>query len=97
MNSIDIDKLLQLLNDKPLNIIDIRTNYEYLFDHIPTSKNIDKNILKIVPEKYLNFKEKYYIYCTSGHSSKALVEFLNKKGYNTVNINGGYNNYLLRK
>lgn len=97
MNSIDIEKLLELLNNKSINIIDIRTKYEYMLNHIPTSKNIEKILLKIAPEKYLNSKEIYYIYCQSGYSSKALVEYLNTLGYNTVNINGGYNNYLLRK
>ena len=97
MRSIDIEKFLQILNNKPINIIDIRTNYEYLIDRIPTARNIDKNILKNTPEKYLNKNEIYYIYCQSGHTSKSIVEYLNNRGYQTVNINGGYNNYLLRK
>ena len=97
MNSIDIEELLHILNNKPLNIIDIRTNHEYLIDRIPTAKNISKSILKNIPEKYLNKSEIYYIYCQSGTTSKSLVEYLNNQGYRTVNINGGYNNYLLRK
>lgn len=97
MRSIDIEKFLQILNNKPINIIDVRTNYEYLIDRIPTARNIDKNILKNTPEKYLNKNEVYYIYCQSGHTSKSIVECLNNQGYQTVNISGGYNNYLLRK
>ena len=53
--------------------------------------------LLIRPEKYLFKNEIYYIYCQSGHSSNNLVQMLNDKGYHTVNITGGYNNYLLRK
>lgn len=97
MNSIDINTLLSKLEHEPLNIIDIRSNYEYQQGRIPTAKNIDKNILKNLPEKYLNKDKKYYIYCQSGHSSNNIVKLLNANGYNTVNITGGYNNYLLRK
>lgn len=97
MDVIEINNLLTKLEKEPLNIIDIRTNYEYLNSHIPTAKNIDKNILLMYPNKYLNKEETYYIYCQSGHSSNNLVKILNTKGYNTVNIIGGFNNYLLRK
>lgn len=97
MDSIDIIKLMTKLEKEPINIIDIRTNYEYLNSHIPTAKNIDKNILMMYPDKYLNKEEIYYIYCQSGHSSNNVVKILNSKGYNTVNIQGGFNNYLLRK
>ena len=97
MNSIDINTLLLKLEKEPLNIIDIRNHYEYIEGRIPTAKNIDKNLLLITPNKYLDKSKEYYIYCQSGHSSNNLVIHLNQLGYNTVNITGGYNNYLLRK
>ena len=97
MNSITIIDLIQKLEKSPINIIDIRANYEYLQGRIPTAKNISKNVLKTLPEKYINKKEIYYIYCQSGRSSNTVVQELNSKGYHTVNIVGGYNNYLLRK
>lgn len=97
MDNITINDLLQKLEKSPINIIDIRSNYEYLQGRIPTAKNISKNVLKTLPEKYLNKNETYYIYCQSGHSSDTIVQELNSKGYHTVNIVGGYNNYLLRK
>lgn len=96
MSSIDIKTLLSKLEQEKLNIIDIRTNYEYIQGRIPTAQNIDKLVLLRMPEKYLDKTKTYYIYCQSGHSSERLVERLNTLGYNTVNIIGGYNNYLLR-
>ena len=97
MNSIEIQELLNKLsnNEKP-NIIDIRSPYEYKLSHIPTARNIDKNLLLNTPNQYLNKQETYYIYCQSGHTSKLLVDRLNNFGFSTVNITGGYNNYLLR-
>ncbi|MBO5120803.1 MAG: rhodanese-like domain-containing protein [Bacilli bacterium] len=97
MKSIDIDSLVKKIEKEQLNIIDIRTYFEYQYGRIPTAINIDKFFLIKTPEKYLKKEKTYYIYCNSGISSNRVVEVLNQKGYDTVNINGGYNNYLLRK
>lgn len=97
MNSIKPKTLIEMLKTKPLNIIDIRENYELQNGKIPTAKNINKNLLLTSPESYLEKDKTYYIYCNYGHTSSRLVELLNKKGYHTVNIIGGYNNYLLEK
>lgn len=97
MKFINIESLIKKLEQEQLNIIDIRTNLEYQYGRIPTAINIDKFILIKTPEKYLQKDKTYYIYCNSGISSNRVVEILNQKGYNAVNINGGYNNYLLRK
>lgn len=97
MNTIEIDSLINKLEHEQLNIIDIRTSLEYRYGRIPTAVNIDKFFLIETPEKYLKKEIIYYIYCNSGITSNRVVEHLNKKGYTTVNINGGYNNYLLRK
>ncbi len=98
MKSIEIEELLNMLySNKPLNILDIRTNYEYQLNRIPTAKNISPTLLRISPEKYLDKNQIYYIYCQSGTSSQNLVNRLNAQGYKTVNITGGFNNYLLRK
>lgn len=78
-------------------IIDIRTPSEYKSGHIPNAINIEKELLLLNPHKYLNKEEKYYLYCTSGIRSEKVVKYLNKIGYNTINIPGGYHNYLLRK
>ena len=74
MNSIEITELLNLLySNKPVNIVDIRTNYEYQLNRIPTAKNISRDLLELAPEKYLNKNSTYYIYCQSGSSSQKLV------------------------
>ena len=97
MHNINITNLLKKLEKEKINIIDIRNNYDYLLGKIPTAINVPKNILLIKPENYLNKKEIYYIYCNSGITSQEVVNRLNSMGYNTVNINGGFNNYLLSK
>lgn len=79
------------------NIIDIRSRYEYSINHIPGAINIDYLELLSNPSKYLNMNDTYYLYCTSGYTSSMVVNKLNRLGYKTVNIDGGFNNYLLRK
>ena len=80
-----------------MNIIDIRDSKKFNLGHIPNAINIDSYELVYNTSKYLKKDEKYYICCDSGVTSKRVVSMLNKKGYNTVNIDGGYKNYLLRK
>ena len=79
------------------NIIDIRSRDKYNIDHIPGAINIESFELMNNPSMYLNKSDIYYLYCTSGYTSSIVSNKLNMLGYNTVNIDGGFNNYLLRK
>lgn len=74
-----------------MNIIDIRSRNDYLLGHIDDSINIPYMELFNNYSKYLNKSDTYYIYCSSGNTSKRLVDYLNSIGYHTVNIEGGYN------
>ncbi len=94
MYNIDWD---ELLNKDKIKIIDIRNKDKYLISHVFGSINIESFELEYYPSKYLKKDEIYYIYCDSGNKSRRLVHKLNKLGYNTVNINGGFYNYLFRE
>ena len=89
--------LQELINKNNPIIIDIRNENEFLMGTIPTSKNIPAIRLEVSPEKYLHKDQTYYIFCNNGKRSKVLSQKLNIQGYKTVNIIGGYLNYLLRK
>lgn len=78
-------------------IIDIRSRDKYSINHIPGAINIEYLELLSNPNRYLNKNDTYYLYCTSGYTSSIVVDKLNIMGFNTVNIDGGFNNYLLRK
>ena len=75
-------------------LIDIREPYEYRMGHIPNSKNISKDLLELVPEKYLNKSTKYILYCDTGPIAHKLSIELNKIGYNTTYLKGGYSEWL---
>ncbi len=92
MNS-NLDEIIRNSN----NIIDIRDRNSYVTGHIPRAVNIEEYDLLFNTQNYLNKKDKYYLYCDSGNRSASLCIKLRNMGYNVINIDGGYHNYLLRK
>lgn len=93
-NSVSINNLIGMKN---ISIIDIRNRNEYVEGHIPGAINIDEYDLLFNTHNYLSRGVKYYIYCDYGHRSLQLARKLNVMGYDAVNIEGGYHNYLLSK
>ena len=92
VNSISIFDLNKLKN---INIIDIRSIEKYNDNHIYGAKNIPANKLILNPDKYLMKLDKYYIYCQKGIQSKKICLMLKSKGYNVVNVEGGYEAWIL--
>lgn len=91
--SISINELLKKVNN--VNIIDIRSVEKYNSNHIPSAKNIPSEVLVSNPSKYLNHNDTYYLYCQKGSMSIKVCSLLNSLGYKTVNINGGYEAWIL--
>lgn len=92
--NIEIEDYIKLYNP---NTIDIRDNYEYNINHIPSAININMDKLILNPENYLNFYETYYIYCQKGIVTKKVCNILSNLGYKVVEITGGYNSWLVYK
>ena len=88
---ISIKELMEKNRYHTINIIDIRDYLSYQKGHIVNAINIPA---KTLLSKYLKPKEIYYIYCQTGRTSKQLVNILNKRGYHTFDVIGGYNNYV---
>lgn len=78
-----------------IKIIDIRDKYQYNLGNIPNSINIPMNFLLMNPENYLEKNTQYYIYCEYGGRSEKTCKILSNKGYNVVNVLGGYKDYKL--
>ena len=94
-DSINIREVGRINTNNPNNIIlDIRDKYEYILEHIPKAINIPYNYLNTIPQNYLNFDNRYFIYCNNGVKSKKLCEYLCTLGYKCVDLVGGYNLYL---
>lgn len=93
ISSIGVKELLKIMDTA--NIIDIRNSFNYNNNHIPNSKNIPYEKLLVNPNEYLDRYKTYYIYCQRGISSKNICQILNKQGYRVINIEGGYENWIL--
>ena len=61
--------------------------------HIDKSINVPMDLILLVPEKYLKKNKVYYLICDKGIYSNEVSEKLNKMGYNTHSIQGGYDKF----
>lgn len=77
----------RMLKEK-IHVIDVRESYEYEEGHIPHSINLPTSVF-IKSMHILNKQEHYYIICRSGHRSQMVSEFLDRNGYQAVNVIGG--------
>ncbi len=91
MNEISIEDVLKINN--PI-IIDIRNSYDYNLGHIKGAINIPYYNLINNHGHYLKREDIYYLYCSNGRQSLEIVKRLNYFGYYTINIKGGYEEYL---
>lgn len=92
LKSITVDELRNL---DYVDIIDIRSEEKYNDNHILNAYNIPYDKLLISPNNYIEKDKVYYIYCQKGITSCKLCRILNSKGYNVININGGYEAWIL--
>ena len=93
MNNILINDFIKIASS--VNIIDIRSVQSYNNNHIPSAINIPFEKLLLNPDNYLLKDLKYYIYCQKGLSSNNVCNILNKQGYDTVSVDGGYEAWIL--
>ena len=85
------------LNLKGINVIDIRSREKFNSSHIDGAKNVPYEKIITDPSSYLDKGVKYYLYCQKGTTSYSVCNILCKLGYSVVNINGGYESYILNK
>lgn len=93
LENINISKLKEIVNN--VKIIDIRSREHYNDNHIPNAINIQSKELMDSPKRYLNWNEKYYIYCQKGITSVKVCADLCKLGFKVINIQGGYEEWIL--
>jgi rhodanese-related sulfurtransferase len=84
---IDVQELATL-REAGVPLIDVRKPHEYEEFHVPGAVLIplDELVERVdeVPEV-----DRVYVICRTGSRSAKAVEFLNKSGYDTVNVAGG--------
>lgn len=91
LNSVSVSELMGV--DSAV-IVDVRNYYYYSLGHIRGAISIPYYNLLNNYSHYLNKYSRYYLYCETGEQSLEIVKRLNRFGYDTVNITGGYQEYL---
>ena len=82
----------KISSGEPLNIIDVREDFEVQFGMIDGAKHIPMND---VPNRLDEFDQDqtYYIVCKSGGRSADVATFLNQHDIDAVNVDGGMMEY----
>lgn len=97
VRSINIKDLKEILSVRKVNLIDLRDNYQFLTKTIPGAVNAPINFLLMMPDKYLNKEDIYYLFCQYGSQSVKACKKLTELGYKVVNIEGGFFEYETRE
>ena len=79
-------------SSKKLTILDVREIHEYAAGHIPSAENFPLSTLGSDFTK-LDKDQKYYVICQAGGRSAKAYDFLDAKGFDVINIEGGMNNW----
>lgn len=95
ITSISVSELSKLL--PRINLIDIRSIEKFNDNHIPGAINIPDEKLLANYQKYLDPNQTYYLYCQKGLKSLKISQILNRLGYKTANLNGGYESWILEQ
>ncbi|QKY68793.1 rhodanese-like domain-containing protein [Lentibacillus sp. CBA3610] len=75
-------------NNENVNVVDVREDDEVAKGKIPGAKHIP---LGEVPQRLNEFdkNEHYYMVCRSGGRSGRASEYLEERGYDVTNVDGG--------
>jgi queuine tRNA-ribosyltransferase len=89
---IDVDELARL-RETEVPLVDVREPDEYESFHVSGAQLIP---LADVPERIEEIPDdqRVYVICATGARSARAVEFLNRQGYDTVNVAGGSKAWL---
>jgi rhodanese-related sulfurtransferase len=84
---IDVDELARR-REAGAALVDVREPDEFESFHVPGARLIP---LADVPERIeeIPSDERVYVICGSGGRSAKAVDYLNRQGYDTVNVAGG--------
>ncbi|MDW8726486.1 rhodanese-like domain-containing protein [Streptococcus suis] len=86
--SLSLQDLLKVLEDKNTKLLDVREVDEFASGHIPEA--INQPLSQI--DQFKGDKNKHYlIICQSGMRSQRATDYLTSQGYQAVNVQGGMN------
>lgn len=92
MKKISAKELQGLLQTEKIELIDVREVDEFANGHIAGARNLP---LSGLAENYLGLDKEisYHVICQKGGRSSRACEFLEAKGYQVTNVEGGVEAY----
>lgn len=89
IKSIDVEELAQTITSEKINVVDVRKPSEFSAEHVENATNL---ALDYINENLsvLDKAATYYLHCKSGYRSLIASSILQARGYNVININGGF-------
>jgi len=90
IHSILADELADIMQQKKVNILDVRKNSEYQSEHIIDAENtpldfINDSLAQIDKNKI------HFVYCAGGYRSMIFISILKARGFNNlVDVKGGF-------
>ena len=83
----------QVLNQKEdITILDVREVDEFQAGHIEGALNAPLSMLENGYEQ-LDSSKRYYVICQGGMRSERACQFLETKGFDVINVEGGMNQW----
>ena len=89
MKSVEFQALHQ---KEDLTILDVREVEEFQAEHIEGAVNAPLSTLDKGYER-LDASKRYYVICQGGMRSERACQFLEAKGFDVVNVEGGMNHW----
>lgn len=90
IESVNADKMAEMVASGEYEVLDVRKNSEYLSEHVLEAINapldyVNDSMLKI------NTDKKYVVHCAGGYRSMIFASILKARGYNNlVDVQGGF-------
>lgn len=93
--TIDAAAALNIANSKSITVLDVRTPEEFAEGHLPNAVNVNfLNASFAENIGNLNKKNKYLVYCRSGHRSTQAVVIMKQQHFkNVTNMLGGFSQW----
>lgn len=94
--SVTVSVFADSIDNPGVQLVDVRTPDEYAAGNIPGSVNIDVLTGKFgeTASALLDRAYTVAVYCRSGNRSKNAAKTLSMMGYNVVELDGGYNEWV---
>ena len=96
VESVTVSVFADSIDNPGVQLVDVRTPDEFAAGNIPGSVNIDVLTGKFgeTASALLDRAYTVAVYCRSGNRSKNAAQVLSMMGYNVVELNGGYNEWV---